>query len=132
MAYTSTTLSLAMIEFLSHLGLEDLDPNSPPELVTVAAEIADRDVGTLAQLGALLPEDWRTTPPPVELAAIGDRWIARSETLALAVPSCHLPDAALEGNVLINPRHRAFPAVRPAIAPFAYDKRLLARRPDRP
>lgn len=127
-AYTSSAVSLAMIEFLAHLDLEDIDPNSPPALVAVSAEVPDAAIATLAALGAALPNDWKATPAPLELAAIGDRWIAGGSTLALAVPSCHLPQPTPEVNVLINPAHPDFRGLRPALTAFRYDERLLGRR----
>jgi len=39
MAYTSTTISLAMAEFLAHVAIDDLDADSPPALVVPSVHV---------------------------------------------------------------------------------------------
>jgi RES domain-containing protein len=125
MAYTSTTATLAMLEFRAHVDTLSFDPASPPPLVIVTAEIDAADVMPLAAIGAVLPPDWRDIPAPVELAAIGDAWIAGATSVGLVVPSVILPDVLAERNVLINPLHPRFDGVTWKIDDFAYDPRLL-------
>ncbi len=47
MAYTSTTLTLAMLEFLAHIDPWDFDVASPPALVLVTSQIDANDNLTL-------------------------------------------------------------------------------------
>jgi RES domain-containing protein len=125
MAYTSSTTTLAMLEFLAHIDPSDFDVASPPELVVVTAEVADHAVISLAGAGATLPPDWRHIPAPAALPAIGDAWIAGGGSVGLAVPSAILPVVAPEQNVLINPLHPQFAAITWKIDHFSYDRRLL-------
>jgi RES domain-containing protein len=125
MAYTSTTATLAILEFRAHVDTVSFDPASPPPLVVVTADIDAVDVMPLAATGAVLPPNWRDVPAPVELAAIGDAWIAGAESVGLVVPSVILPEVLPERNVLINPLHPRFDGVTWRIDDFAYDARLL-------
>ena len=117
-----------MLEFLAHVDVEDFDPQTPPELMYVAATIDDEDVLDLAALDVELPDDWDDVPAPAADAAIGDAWIAGGRSLALSVSSVHLPDAVPDRNVLLNPLHERFSAVRWTVAELRYDRRILAAR----
>ncbi len=130
-AYTSTTLTLAMTEFLAHVNIDDFDPDDPPALVYVHAGLPDRAVRSLDQLGMRLPRRWRDVPAPASLAAVGDTWVAHGASLALTVPSVHIPIETPERNVLVNPLHRDFAKVVVRVRGFAYDHRLLAVRTGR-
>jgi RES domain-containing protein len=125
MAYTSSTTTLAMLEFLAHIDPSDFDVASPPDLVVVTAEIEDNDAIPLAAVGAALPRDWRSVPAPAALAEIGDAWIASGRSVGLVVPSAILPVMVPERNVLINPLHPQFTAVTWRIDHFSYDPRLI-------
>jgi RES domain-containing protein len=125
MAYTSTTATLAMLEFLAHIDTSDFDVASPPALVVVSAEIDANDIIPLTAIGAVLPADWRNVPAPAVLRAIGDAWIASAASVGLAVPSAILPGMLPERNVLINPLHPRFGAVTWRIDDFAYNARLI-------
>jgi len=127
-AYTSTTLTLAMAEFLAHVSVEDVDVDDPPALVYVHATIPDRAARTPEQLGIRLPRRWRDVPAPASAASVGDTWVARGASLALIVPSVHVPIETPERNVLVNPAHRDFPNVHAIVRGFAYDHRLVAAR----
>jgi RES domain-containing protein len=124
-AYTSMTATLAMLEFRAHVDTKSFDPASPPPLVVVTAEIDAADVMPLAATGAVLPPDWCDVPAPVELAAIGDAWVAGAASVGLVVPTVILPDVLRERNVLINPLHPRFGSVTWRTDEFAYDPRLL-------
>jgi RES domain-containing protein len=118
LAYTSEHLSLAMLEYLVHV-----DPDDPPDdLVVVAADIP-ADVSRTPVSLKKLPAHWRQSPPPPELAAIGDEHVRRARTAILVVPSALSP---AESNWLINPRHADFSRIRVrAPEPFQYDSRVL-------
>jgi len=128
MAYASTTLSLAMAEFLAHVNADDFDPDTPPQLVYVTASIPDASVRTLEQIGAELPSGWDSVPAPDADAAIGDAWIRSGESLALIVPSVHVPIATPERNLLIDPTHGHFNRVTWSVEDFTFDTRLVRAR----
>ncbi len=128
MAYTSTTLSLAMAEFLAHVNVDDFDADTPPSLFYLTATIPDSSIRTLEQIGVELPSGWDLVPAPDNDAVVGDEWIRSGTSLALVVPSVHIPIATPERNVLINPAHRNFVRVVMSLDDFAYDKRLVRAR----
>ena len=97
--YTSTTASLAVLEWLAHVDPSD----APPELVAIAYELPDDE--PITRLGmADLPADWRTYPVSENLRRVGADWLDAGETVGLAVPSVVLP-LADEQNVVLNPDH---------------------------
>jgi RES domain-containing protein len=130
MAYTSTTLTLAMAEFLAHVKVQDFDIDAPPRLIYVHATLPTRSVRTLDQLGLRLPRRWNDVPAPTADAALGDAWVRSLASLALVVPSVHVPLDTPERNVLINPVHPAVSRIVVKVKRFAYDRRLFA--PDLP
>lgn len=98
--YTSSSLSLATLEYLVNIDGKDL----PPDLVVIAAQIPD-DI-TVARVEARdLPADWRSSPSPVKLKEIGEGWLRKAETAVLIVPSAVIPE---ENNLLLNPAHPQF------------------------
>ena len=56
-----------------------------------------------------LPANWRRSPAPASLAAIGDAFVGESRAAILMAPSALAPD---ESNWLINPRHADFSKIR--------------------
>ncbi len=128
MAYTSTTLTLAMAEFLAHVNIDDFDPDTPPALIYVRATVPGAAARTIDQVGATLPARWDDIPAPAVDAALGDAWIRSGQSLALLVPSVHIPIETPERNVLINPLHAEFANVAWSVSEFAYDRRLLRAR----
>ena len=128
MAYTSTTFSLAVAEFLAHVNIDDLDPETPPSLFYLTASIPNASIRTLEQIGVELPSGWDLVPAPDTDAVVGDEWIHSGTSLALAVPSVHIPIATPERNVLINPAHRHFDRIVCKVEDFEYDKRLVRAR----
>ncbi|MEJ7811771.1 MAG: RES family NAD+ phosphorylase [Gemmatimonadaceae bacterium] len=116
--YTSGTLSLAALEYLVHVDIE----NAPADLVAVALDLPEASSIEDVRL-ADLPPDWRVLADHPACVAIGSRWAARAHSLALRVPSAVIPE---ESNVLLNPRHPEMQGVRVFLArPFTYDPRLL-------
>ena len=117
MAYASDSIALAALEVLAHLqSTKVLQAYSlvPVRFPEESVEILDAE---------MLPERWRRFPSPVEIQAIGDRWVAEQRSLILRVPSVIIPAAA---NYLINPLH---PECRKVVVGpqerFAFDPRLL-------
>jgi len=118
--YTSTTMSLAVLEWLVHV-----DPsNAPPELVAIAYDLPDDE--PVARLGVDdLPDGWRGYPVSEALRRVGADWLDARETVGLVVPSVVLPFAE-EYNVVLNPGHAGIariPEFRRDI--IAVDPRLI-------
>jgi RES domain-containing protein len=107
-----------MIEYFIHIDADDV----PDDLVVVMAEIPD-SVSRLSTAMKQLPQNWRQTPPPPELLAIGDRFVRSSRAAILVVPSALAPT---ESNWLINPKHPEFSAIRVhSPEAFLYDARFF-------
>lgn len=115
--YLSETLSLAALEILVHL-------HASAVLAAYAAIRVRFDEDLVKHLDrAALPPNWRAYPPPPDLQAIGDRWIAAGTSAVLRVPSVVVH---LEHNYLVNPAHKDFALLaRDPPAPFTLDRRLL-------
>ena len=107
-----------MIEYFVHI-----DPEHPPkDLVVVPVDVPDH-VSRIFITVEQLPENWRLSPAPPCLAAIGDGFVAGQDATILIVPSVLVPS---ESNWLINPRHPASGDIRvQPPEPFRYDERLL-------
>jgi RES domain-containing protein len=106
---------------IEHFVLIDVDC-APRDLVVAAADIPAR-VSRIAIFEKNLPADWRTTPAPPGLAAIGDGFVSGGRAAILIVPSALAP---AESNWLINPRHREFSEIH--VHPpeeFRYDSRFF-------
>lgn len=116
--YTSSTLSLAVLELLVHT-----DPDLVPgDLHAFEIEVPGSLVPHLLDAGTL-PSGWRSIPNHPACRAVGDEWVERRRHAILAVPSAVIPE---ELNYLINPAH---PDVRQIEAvgrrAFSFDRRLL-------
>jgi RES domain-containing protein len=93
-----------MLEYFVHI-----DPDDPPnDLVVVAAEIPN-SVSRRSIAVKDLPVNWRASPAPLELAAIGDAFAQAGRASILIVPSALAPT---ESNWLINPQHSHFARIR--------------------
>lgn len=123
-AFISTTLALAQLEYLGHLfERSDFDPDHPPNLVMVTVEIPDAVAIVAPPLG--LPRSWRANPPPVAIARIGDEFAKAGAHCCMRVPSVHAPESASEYNVLVNPGHGDFALITWNRRTFAFEPRLL-------
>ena len=115
--YTSSTLSLSVLELLVHLDDDDL----AKDYVGIPADIPDPVEITLIRTTDL-PREWRHLPGPQALADLGSRWAAARKTAVLAVPSSIVPH---ELNYLLNPLHPHFKRIRIGRPePFSFDPRL--------
>ena len=115
--YASSTLSLAALEYLVHVDIEDV----PGDLIAMLIEMPD-DVPIQEVVPDGLPDDWRREPGHSVCVEIGERWLADAQALALRVPSAVIPE---EANWLINPAHRDARRVRIlSTRRFAFDPRL--------
>ncbi len=118
--YTSTSMSLAVLETVVHLKSSSF----PFARYLVRLEVPHalwkaRRVHEVAQL----PDGWDALPAGSVSRHHGDDWLAAGHPLLLEVPSVVLPE---ESNVLINPLHRDAHKVKATmVRPFAYDARLV-------
>jgi len=115
LAYAAEHLSLAMIEYFVHIDAGD----APRDLVVVAADIPD-GVSRIAFSEKRLPANWRRTPAPPGLAAIGDGFVGNGRAALLIVPSALAP---AESNWFINPRFSKIRVRQPK--KFRYDARFF-------
>jgi RES domain-containing protein len=115
--YTSASLALAAVEALVHADSDLL----PDDLVILAAHIPEPfPIRTITP--ADLPDDWQHIPAPRTLLTIGGDWVSTSREVGLRVPSAVIPQ---EWNMLLNPAHRDFPAIKwTNEGPFRWDARL--------
>lgn len=100
--YTSESLALAELEILVHLPTSRLLAS----YVAFRARLPDETIETLDR--TTLPSNWRESPVPHSVQAVGDAWLQSGSSLALRVPSAVVP---AEDNVLINPEHSRFEEV---------------------
>jgi len=121
--YTSSHLSLAVLEKLAHI-----DPDLIPDrLAAFEIEIPD-DKGSMEVFPVdRLPSTWRAQPPAASTQDIGRAWLADvTRPGVLVVPSAIVPR---EVNYLLNPAHPD--AGRWSVVgrePFGFDARLLVGR----
>ena len=115
-AYASSSLSLATLEYIAHIDRED----APTDIVRVSISFSDADVEIVVPR---YPTEWDALAPSSAARTLGDEWVGQKRTLALAVPSVLVPT---EQNYLINPRHPRMAAV--TIGPledYSLDPRLI-------
>lgn len=114
--YLAESQSLAALEMLVHLG--------SPELLDhyVVFEIGfGENLAVVVDVPAL-PRNWRSSPAPASIRAIGDDWARDAKSVVLRVPSALIPG---ENIYLVNPNHPDFSKVeigKPS--PFEFDPRL--------
>jgi len=72
-----------------------------------------------------LPPNWNAEPPAFETMQIGDDWVRRGISVALAVPSVL---STSEKNFLLNPTHSDFKKIKISKpVEYRFDSRLLNR-----
>ncbi len=120
LVYTSSSLSLALVEVFIHL-----DPFESPDFVSIAADLPvdERELEEEKQeMLFKLPESWREIGHPLP-QKIGADWIASGRSLALPVPSVAVDG---EWNILINPLHPKATAIKlDQPKPFIFDVRMF-------
>lgn len=116
--YASYALSLAALEYLVHVDIED----APADLVALEIEVPDGASQDEVRKEDL-PEGWTRAEDQPACVAAGDAWAEAGESLLLVVPSAIIPQ---ERNVLLNPRHAEAGGVRIVSSePFCFDPRLV-------
>ena len=102
---------------LAHIDREE----APSDYIFFQLGIPDNAIEVLDL--SILPANWRTSPPPIELQALGNAWARDLRSLALRLPSVVVP---AESNVLINPLHPRFSEITQGDAlPTTIDERLF-------
>ncbi|MFW6363911.1 MAG: RES family NAD+ phosphorylase [Spirochaeta sp.] len=121
--YTAENRALATVEFLVHIPMSLI-----PRDIYLAEIQLPADAGCEQIDIATLPDDWRQSPPGIDLSRRGEEWIRRKESLLLRVPSAVVSG---EWNILINPEHETARQVTiGSIEPVTFDTRLVHRRDD--
>jgi RES domain-containing protein len=119
LVYSSTTVALATLETLAHLGDNIAIRNAFLVQINVPPSVwASREVVQASEL----PVTWLAEPPGSTSIKFGDEWLDSARTALLLVPSVIVPE---EFNVLINPVHQDAVAISATVTrPFIYDPRL--------
>lgn len=111
MVYTSSTLSLALLELLVHFDRNYI----PKGYVYIAI-----DVPSKIQVSA-----FRTEQKKLSTQQVGSEWVQKENSLISAVPSMIVP---IEKNYLINPNHSDFKKLKISKPePFLMDPRLIQK-----
>ena len=115
--YTSSSAALAALELLVRTRRRE----PLRKYVLFACTFDEALVEDIAR--SKLPANWRQSPAPEGLSAIGDAWIRKRRSAVLRVPSVIIET---ESNYLLNPEHAAFKTIQIAEpTPFSLDMRLI-------
>jgi RES domain-containing protein len=115
--YTSSSLSLAILEVLVHIPIYAI----LEEYVYFPIEF-DQDFVLPLDVNNL-PDNWENDPAPRAVKQIGDSWVESRESAILEVPSTIVPT---EKNYLINPAHPDFKKLKiGSPTKFEFDPRLI-------
>ncbi len=98
MVYSSSSRSLAALEFLVHVPMALAPENLSIAEIIITEDNIKKELITVNEL----PADWRDYPAPEQLADIGTKWIKSKSSLLLNIPSAVVDK---EINTLINPLH---------------------------
>jgi RES domain-containing protein len=114
--YTSSNISLAILECLVHLPTVV----RPPDLVLLTIDVPDKSIVTIDTKN--LPENWSKKGYFDDVQQWGTAWLQSSSSLAVIVPSVTSPDY----NILVNPGHPDFSHVKIVDSrPITLDDRLI-------
>lgn len=117
--YASTTISLATLETLAHLGEEIAIRNSFLIKLTIPEAVWDKRI-TVAP--AALPITWLAEPPGSTAIQLGNTWLLANTAALMQVPSVIVPE---EYNVLINPAPPDTAQITATVVrQYLYDPRL--------
>jgi RES domain-containing protein len=117
--YASSTIALATLETLAHLGDTIAIRNIFLVRIDVPASVwKSRELVEAGDLDIT----WIAEPPGLTTIAFGDNWLAQARSPILLVPSVIVPE---EYNVLINPAHPDSKKLTAMVTrQFVYDPRL--------
>ncbi len=115
--YTSSSISLAILEVFVHIPIYDI----LEEYVFIPVEFDQK--WSIALNPDELPDNWNKGPSPQAIKQIGDSWVEGRQSVILEVPSAIVPT---EKNYLINPAHPDFSKLKiGSPAKFEFDPRLI-------
>ena len=115
--YLSTSLPLAVLEYLVHLDVK----TAPADLVRIEVDLPDTTTRDQVRIEDL-PADWNTTSDHPSCVDAGDGWVRGGRACLLYVPSAVVPT---DLNVLMNPAHVEAGMATAIAEPFVLDRRLL-------
>ena len=115
--YAAETFAGAVLEVLVHMGHLKMPKNrvyvelSIPEVLVSTGSVEEMSVWAVAD--------------PIASRRFGDQWLRTGDSPVLLVPS--LVTQGVEKNLLINPRHPAFPEIKASASKkVEWDPRLFA------
>lgn len=115
--YTATSQSLAVLEILVHLEAPEL----LEKYVMLGIGVEESLIADVDE--SRLPKNWKTSPAPAAIRAIGDEWATARVSAVFRVPSAIVP---FEHNLLLNPLHPDFSGIKIAdSSAFGFDSRLF-------
>jgi RES domain-containing protein len=117
--YAASTIALATLETLAHLGDNIAIRNAFLVQITVPASLwKKREIVEATNL----PPTWVAEPPGLTTINFGDSWLTNLSAPFLLVPSVIIPE---EYNVLINPAYPSAGNIKAVVLrQFVYDPRL--------
>lgn len=119
--YTSTSIALACLETVVHLGASGL----PYNRYLVRFDVPDDVWQAAGECNPANPNlvGWDAEPAGAVSLDAGDQWLANATSALLRVPSIIVPE---EWNVLINPTHPdSGKLIMTKVRKFLYDSRLV-------
>jgi len=115
--YTSSSVSLAILEVLAHLPPAYFPNDMWMATIDIPEQLIQRTTMDV------LPEDWNHVPPRISSQKYTESWFSEGVFLGIEVPSIISP---IEKNILINPLHKNFNQVKMITSePFSFDRRLI-------
>ena len=115
--YTASSIALAAVEFAVHSSTR------PADTMLLEIEFDGLLKHVEDVIGGPLPDNWASDH--AHTRPIGTQWLTEGMAVGLSVPSIVIP---LERNILLNPDHPDFIAVRAlSCKPFFFDPRLFTR-----
>ena len=115
--YTSSSISLAILEVLVHIPIYEI----LEAYVYIPVEFDQKLCLTLDLRD--LPANWNRDPAPQAIKQIADTWVESLQSVILEVPSAIVPG---EKNYLMNPAHPHFSQLNTgAPEKFEFDPRLI-------
>lgn len=123
--YSSSSIALAALETVVHLGIGEL----PLNRFLVAIDVPEPVwAARIAYSASDLPVGWTARPEGKASLDLGDDWLSAGRAALLVVPSVIVPE---ESNVLINPGHAdAKHIVARKVRPWFFDGRLRVNPSD--
>jgi RES domain-containing protein len=117
--YAASTIALATLETLAHLGDSIAIRNA--FLIRVDIPASTWRLREIVEARMLEPT-WLAEPPGSTTIGYGDSWLTAARSPLLLVPSVIVPE---EHNIVINPHHPANRRLTATVArQFIYDPRL--------